>query len=216
MRWGLAVLAGTGWIAAAPAMAQTPGGDANFERCRTIPDATARLHCYEDADRAATPKPQPVPPGTPATPGAAAPSIAPGHWRLVRTPNPGGGRDAVSIMQTADIARSDLGLAGLMLRCGENGTEVLVVLLRPVPPGAHPKVTLGAGGSNAEFVASVVPPGAAILLPQGAAALAAGAWQSAAQLAVQVDDDQGPIRGVVSLAGLGTALRTLLANCPAP
>jgi hypothetical protein len=117
-------------------------------------------------------------------------------------------------MQTADIARSDLGLAGLMLRCGENSTELLVVLVQPIPPRAHPKVMVSASGKSAEFTATVVPPGVAVLLPQGASALAAGPWQSATELAVEVDDDQGPIRGIVSLAGLGAAFRTLLSNCP--
>jgi len=54
-----------------------------------------------------------------------------------RSRDPSGGKDAVLIMQTVDIAKSDLDLAGLMLRCGDAGTEVLVVLLRPLPPLAH-------------------------------------------------------------------------------
>src|SRR5262249_50004523 len=35
-----------------------------------------------------------------------------GTWRLVRTPNPRGGPDAVSIMETADTARSDMTSSG--------------------------------------------------------------------------------------------------------
>src|SRR5437899_1091146 len=50
-----------------------------------------------------------------------------GGWRLVRTPNPRGGADAVSIMRTADSSRSDIDLAGMAVRCGEIGAEVLVV-----------------------------------------------------------------------------------------
>jgi len=199
-----ALLAAVGWVAAATAApAQSlrtedaPVG--NFERCRAIPNPAARLRCFEDTP-ALAPKAQ----------------GAPGSWRLVRTPNPGGGRDAVSIMRTADITRSDLGLAGLMLRCGEGSTELLIVLVQPIPPRAHPKVVVSAGGKGAEFTASVVPPGVAVLLPQGASALAAGPWQSASELAVEVDDDQGPIRGIVSLAGLGAAFRTLLSSCPSP
>ena len=196
-------------MATAPAAtAQSQGQDGaregNFERCRAIPDATARLHCYEDADPALAPKARPGPSG------------APENWRLVRTPNPGGGRDAVSIMRTADITRSDIDLAGLMLRCGENNTEVVVVLVHPIPPRAHPKVMISANGKSAEFTATVVPPGLAVLLPPGASALAAGPWQAAAELAIEIDDDQGPIRGIVSLAGLSTALRTLQSNCPFP
>jgi hypothetical protein len=40
-----------------------------------------------------------------------------GGWHLVRTRNPYGGADAISIMRTADASRSDLDLAGLMIRC---------------------------------------------------------------------------------------------------
>ena len=203
--WLLPVLS---WVCAVSATAQNTGGEGppigNFDRCRSIQDATVRLRCYEEASPALAPKPQP---GAPE---------APGGWRLVRTPNPAGGRDAISIMQTADTAKSDLEFAGLMLRCGEGNTEVLVVLVRPIPPRAHPKVAVSFGGKTAEFATSVVPPGAALLLPNEATALAAGAWQSASELTVRVDDEQGPIRGIVSLSGLGAAFRRLHANCVSP
>jgi hypothetical protein len=136
---------------------------------------------------------------------------------LVRSKDPTGGKEAVSIMQTADIAKSDLDLAGLMLRCGEAGTEALVVLLNPLGPRAHPKVTATAAGQTAEFAASVVPPGAALLLPAEASALASGPWQTAAELVLQIDtgqEDSGKtIRGAVPLVGLAVALSQLVANC---
>ena len=188
--------------------AQPPGPDSNFERCRAITDDAARLHCYEEA----TSKPaNGLPPQTPG-PGT-------GTWRLVRTPNPAGGRDAVSIMKTADVMKSDIDLAGLMLRCGESHVEVLLVLVRPLPPRAHPKVTVSAGGKSTDFTATVVPPGVEVLLPQEASALASGPWQTAPELSVQIGavegkDQPSPIQGVISLAGLGGALPLLLANCP--
>src|SRR5262249_29637112 len=70
-----------------------------------------------------------------------------GTWRLVRTPNPRGGPDAVSIMQTADATRSDIDLAGLTLRCSDTGFDVLVVFLKPFPPRRHPKVKLTTAGA---------------------------------------------------------------------
>ena len=76
-------------------------------------------------------------------------------------------------------------------------------------------MTVAAGGKSLEFTASVVPPGAALLLPPEATALAAGPWQSAAELAVQVED-ASPIRGVVALDGLGPAYRMLAASCHKP
>jgi hypothetical protein len=188
------------------------GPDGNFERCRSIADDAARLRCYE----AATANPAKAPP--PRTPGPV-PGPATGPWRLVRTPNPVGGRDAVSVMKTADITKSDIDLAGLMLRCGETNIEVLVVLVRPLPPRARPKVTVTADGKTMNFIASVVPPGAELLLPLEATALASGPWQAAPELSVEVggvegDDQPTLIQGVISLAGLGAALPRLQANCP--
>ena len=187
------------------AFAQQPG--AGLKRCRAIANETARLHCYESVTTG---------PGANST-ARALPDA--GHWRLVRSRDPSGGKDAVSIMQTADVDKSDLDLAGLMLRCGDAGTEVLVILLRPLPPRTHPKITVTAGGQTSEFAATVVPPGAELLLSPDAGALASGPWTNAAELVLQVDTGQGEsganiIRGVVPLVGLSTALPQLVANCP--
>jgi hypothetical protein len=192
------------------------GPDSNFEHCRAISDDAARLRCYE----AATSNPAKAPlPHNPRPAPAPAPGPGTGLWRLVRTPNPLGGRDAVSVMKTANVTRSDIDLAGLMLRCGEGNIEVLVVLIRPLPPRAHPKVTVTVASRTTEFTASVVPPGAEVLLPQEATFLASGPWQAAPELSVEVgavegDDQPSPTKGVISLAGLGTALPRLQANCP--
>src|SRR5208282_1565839 len=89
------------WIGTTAVVATTVGQavaqqGGNLEHCRVLTDDAARLRCYE-----ATTKP---------SPNAALQALGPGAgtWRLVRTPNPTGGPQAVSIMQTADIARSDL------------------------------------------------------------------------------------------------------------
>jgi len=184
------------------AIGQQTQGMSALEQCRSIKDDAARLHCYENM----TAKPDSA---------AKSQSTETSAWPVVRTPNPAGGAEAVSIMQTADTARSDLDLAGVMVRCGERNVETLVVLIRPFPPRAHPKVTVAAGGQSREFTTTVVRPGAALLLPAEATALAAGPWQSAAELAVQVDDEH-PIRGIISLQGLGAAYRLLTVNCRAP
>jgi hypothetical protein len=136
-----------------------------------------------------------------------------GGWRLVRTPNPHGGADAISIMRTADMSRSDLELAGLTVRCGEGGAEVLVVLLRPFAPRAQPRVSVRSDGSITSLNARVVPPGAALLLPPDASALVRGPWQALAELAIEVQDEQRTIRGVVQLTGLQPAYRLLMATC---
>lgn len=192
-------------IAATPAVSQgleAPSrGDAAFERCRAISDDAERLRCFEEAT-------SPSPASRPGQQDGVA-----DNWRLVRTPNPAGGPDMVSIMRTADPSRSDLDFAGLMLRCGDKTTEVLLVMLQPFPPHAHPRVTIAAGTTTAEFSAITVPPGVLLLLPPEAMALTAGAWRTAPVLAITVKDERGLIRGVVPLTGLESALQVLQSNC---
>src|SRR5262249_46418166 len=136
------------------------------------------------------------------------------HWRLIRTPNPRGGPDAVSIMQAADPSRSDLGLAGLMLRCSQGSFDVLIVVLEPFPPRAHPKVKLTIGKTTSDFDAMVLPSGAALALPAAATKMFQGSGQVGAEVAVEVVADAVTLRGAISLAGLESALALLRSNCP--
>ena len=199
---------------AGPAAPQALGQDsadvrATLERCRSIKDDHARLRCYEAAAAPASAAPQPP---------SSAPALRPqgrGSWRLVRTPNPEGGRDAVSVMQTADVSRSDLDFAGLVIRCGETGIEVLVVVVEPLRPRTHPTVVVSDGATTTRFTASVVPPGALVLLPPEAATLAMGPWQSPSDLSIELDDDGGRLRGVIPVQGMKGALHELHANCAA-
>jgi hypothetical protein len=174
----------------------------SFERCKSLTDQAARLRCFEEMAGSRAPRAKPD-------------TASVSGWRLVRTPNPRGGPDAVSIMHTAEPSRSDIDLAGLMLRCGDSGFDVLIVLLQPFPPRAHPKVKLTTRGTTVELVATVLPPGAALVLPSEATALASGPWQSATELALEVvDNNAAAIHGVVSLRGLAPAVALLRANCP--
>ena len=173
-----------------------------LERCRSISDQLARLRCFEEAT-------------SPPKQGARPDSSALGTWRLVRTPNPRGGTDAVSIMQTADLSRSDVGLAGLILRCSERSFEVLIVLVEPAQPRARPQVKITTSGSSVAFAATVVSPGAALVLPEEATALFNGPWRSARELALEVKDGDKTIRGIIALEGLVPALALLMSNCPA-
>jgi hypothetical protein len=164
-------------------------------------DQAGRLRSFEDA------RPYGAQSAVPAPTSA-------GTWRLVGTPNPRGGPDAVSIMQTADATRSDIDLVGLTLRCSDTGFDVLVVFLKPFPPRTHPKVKLTAGGTTVHLEAAVITPGAAISLPAEAATLVKGSWQSSSELAIEVEDDGNATRGFISLVGLGPALSLLTSNCP--
>jgi hypothetical protein len=176
--------------------------DATQQTCQTIQDYEAKLRCYTDSNsRGALPQ--------------RGDYLADG-WRLVRSPNPAGGQDAVSIMHTAETSKSDLGFAGLMLRCSQSGIEVLLVVVEPFPPRDHPKVTVATEASaRAEFSASVITPGALVLLPPPALTLAEGPWQKAPELTVTVEDQKTSLRGAVPLGGLGPALQTLRSTCPA-
>ena len=142
------------------------------------------------------------------------PPVETGTWQLTRTPNPAGGRDSISITKIADAARSDHEVAGLMLRCGEGATtEVLVVLIEPLPPRTHPKVTVSAGATTTELTGSVVTPGPLVLLPEKASALVERAWRSIPELAVAISEDHRSLHGVIPLADISTAMRTLQSNC---
>ena len=138
-----------------------------------------------------------------------------GGWHLVRTSNPRGDADAISIMHTADTSRSDLDLAGLMIRCSSNGrAEVVVVLIQPFPLRARPHVALGKPGNEIQLEATVGPPGTAVVLPTDATTLVRESWQALNDLFIRVDNGH-TIRGVVVLSGLQAAFNKLVASCPA-
>jgi len=153
-------------------------------------------------------------------------------WRLLQGINPAGGGGTASMIHTSDMMRSDLDLAGLMLRCHDanppgtgmqvqeaaptdRATQVVIVVVTPFPPRTMPRVTIGAPGKEWHFEARVVPPGAELLLPAEAADLAAGPWQSTHELTVKVSWQERSFGGVIPIDGLANALATLNANCPA-
>jgi hypothetical protein len=173
------------------------------EHCSRINDERERMRCKKEED------------SRPSTNVSQQPAPEPGTWQLARTPNPAGGPVSISIMKSANINGSDQDIAGLMLRCGEGGTtEVLVVLIEPLPPRAHPKVTVVAGAMTTELIASVVSPGALVLLPEKASALVEDTWQSAPELAISISENRRSLHGVISLADISTAMQTLQSNCP--
>lgn len=142
------------------------------------------------------------------------PVAVPNGWHLLRTTNPGGGAEAVSIIHTVDLIRSDPDLAGLMLRCADTGVDVVLVVVSPFPPAERPSITVATGGKEWHFEARVVSPGAELLLPSEAADLAAGPWQSERELAIKVASPMHNLAGIVPIDGMGAALTALTANCP--
>jgi hypothetical protein len=177
--------------------------DNEVEHCRGLKEEQARKRCYEQEKSSASPSASQREP------------TEHGIWQLARTPNPAGGPDSISITKINDATGSDRDIAGLMLRCGEGATtEVLVVLVEPLRPRTHPKVTVVAGATTTEFIGSVVTSGALVLLPEKASALVEDAWQSIPELAVAIADNHRSLHGVIPLDDISTAMQTLQSNCP--
>lgn len=140
--------------------------------------------------------------------------IEPATWQLTRTPNPAGGPDSISITKIADATRSDQDVTGLMLRCAEGAaTEVLVVLIKPLRPQTHPRVTVSAGATTTQFTGTVLTPGALVLLPEKASALVERTWQSIPELTVAIEEDRLSLHGVIPVADISSAMQTLQSNC---
>jgi hypothetical protein len=190
----------TAMAAARPAAAQGGLNENAVNRCRTVTENAARLRCYEESLF-----------GSPQSGSAAtARTQLLGKWRLVRTPNPqSGGKEAISIMRGAELSGSDPNFAGLMLRCGETDVEVLVILIDPLPPRAHPEVKI----DGAAFDGTVTPPGAAIQLPSAVAVLAGSTWQTMPRLNFEVGESGKTVKGLVNIDGLKDALQILSTAC---
>jgi hypothetical protein len=99
----------------------------------------------------------------------------------------------------------------VLLRCGEFRPELRVVMLTPFPPRARPVVTIGAGAREMRFDATVIPPGAELLLPPDA--LADGPLRSAREISIRIDTAGSTIKGAVVIEGLDAALAALAVNC---
>jgi hypothetical protein len=182
--------------------AETPGVAEGFAKCKVIDDDQARLDCLK--------KLLAPPPAKPPAEGVQ------DQWPLVVTPPPpgSGGHEAVSIMRTADTARSDPDLAGLMIRCQEKpGLQVLLALVRPLPPRAQRSVVVSPTTTPTIIHAEVSPLGTGIVLPVEPSEFTTGQWRDLKELAVLVQDPQGDIRGVIPLEGLAPALAKLSARC---
>jgi hypothetical protein len=101
----------------------------------------------------------------------------------------------------------------MMMKCGEHGPEVVIVVVTPFPPRAQPELTITANGKEWHFVASVVPPGAELLLPANALQLVTGAWQRASELSVKVTSPEQSFQGVIPIEGLAGAFTELSVSC---
>jgi hypothetical protein len=182
--------------------AKRPNSNREVERCRRISNELMRTRCLEEIKSKDTPVPHDQ-------------ATVFGNWQLARTPNPSGGPDSISMTKVKNPTPSEQDVTGLMLRCAEGATiNVLIVLAAPLPPRSHPKVTVGAGATTTEFIASVVPPGALVLLPEKASALLESTWQSIPELAVAIMENTRALRGAIPVQDISDATRELQSNCP--
>jgi hypothetical protein len=89
---------------------------------------------------------------------------------------------------------------------------VMVVLIAPLPLQTHPKVTVVAGSTRTDFIASVVAPGALapsalVLLPEKASALVEHVWLSVPELEVTiVEPPHRSLQGVIPTAAKCTSV----------
>ncbi len=184
-------------------LAEQPGIAEGFAKCKVIDDDRARLDCIKKLLVASPPADSPA-------------EGIQDRWPLVVTPPPpAGGREAVSIMRTADTARSDPDLAGLMIRCREKpGFEVVLALVRPLPPRAQRDVVVNPTTTPSVMHAEVSSLGTGVVLPVEPTMFTTGPWRDLKELSVLIHDREADIRGVIPLDGLAPAMAKLSASCP--
>jgi hypothetical protein len=187
-------------IGAAPVFAQGRDVSQDFDKCKVIADDQARLNCLKNLLPSAS------------SDDAVGPTDS---WRLIRTPNPKGGADAIAIMKTADTAQSDPDLAGLMIRCAEKSSlEVLLALVRPFPPRTKTDVVVTSGTKQSVLHAEAASPGTALVLPIEATAFTSGPWRGWKELTVTIRQPEADIHGMIPLDGVAPAIAKLSASCP--
>jgi hypothetical protein len=134
-------------------------------------------------------------------------------WHLVRSAAENTEPSTSAILHTADFERSDPQLAGLMLRCGRQGIETIIVVVDPFPPRARPQIALRTLGQESSFIGTIIPTGAGIRLPSDATSLMTGPWSTKRELEIKIIDGNTTINGVVALSGLPEAIESLKAEC---
>lgn len=141
------------------------------------------------ADDASRSKAAPAIGANPSSPESIEAGGAAGSWRLVRTfglprrpPRKARRRSCIR-----RIERSDPRLAGLMLRCGREGVEAVVVVVEPFPPhAARPQITLRTPGQEYQFIGTIISTGAGIRLPGDATSLVTDPWRTPPDLEIKV------------------------------
>jgi hypothetical protein len=80
---------------------------------------------------------------------------AAGSRRVAQNTTATAGKGEAAILYTVAIERSDPRLAGLMLRCEQQGSEAVGVVVEPFPPQARPQIILPTPGQESTLLGSV-------------------------------------------------------------
>jgi hypothetical protein len=113
---------------------------------------------------------------------------AAGSRRLVQSTTATTGTGEAAILHAVAIKQSNPRLAGLMLRCEQQGIEAVVVVVEPFPPHARPQITLPAPGQESQFIGTIIPTDAGIRLPGDATSLVKGPWRMPRELEIKGAD----------------------------
>lgn len=134
---------------------------------------------------------------------------------MIRSQDPSGAR-IVSIARSADPSRSDLDLAGLMIRCMRPGAfEVAVALVTPLPIRTKRTVRLESRRASLTFEGESIAPGSLLLMPPEAAD-AINTWKEDDRLTVTIQTSPNAVEGVIPMTGLTAGIRRLTESCAMP
>jgi hypothetical protein len=200
------ITSGIGWAALVAAIffgfANSQAIETSDDTCRGISDLAMRKQCYATINALSSKS------------NSQGVTLLEG-WQLIRTPDPRGGADTMSISHVADLQKSDPNLAGILLRCVDRQIELFMIVIEPYPPQITINLTLKLGNSAASaYRSSVIPPGVMVRLPAEAATAILDRRQQSDDLNVSiVSGTTQPTTGVIKLTGLEQALATLRTSC---
>jgi len=197
-RWAALAAAIILGLAKSQAVETSDGNDT----CRVISDFTVQKQCYAIINTLSNKT------------NAQGQTLLEG-WQLVRTPDPRGGADAISISHVADLQKSDPNLAGITLRCVNRQIEIFMIVIEPYPPNIPINLSLKLGNNSAStYRGNIVPPGVMVRLPPEAATAIFDRRPQFDDLNVSLAYGTAPVTtGLVKLTGLEQALGTLKTLC---
>lgn len=106
-----------------------------------------------------------------------------------------GGATFPALMQTADSARSDLDVVGMMIRCQKGRLEPLLIILDPLPPRSEATIDLSTAGKRESFKAALIPTGAGVAVAIDAETRLMAEWAEEPDVEIAIHARERTIRG---------------------